>query len=137
MLDMAGVRADTSVLDHACGAGSQTLDAARRVGPHGTVVAADISETMLDHVRHNARALGLDNVTTIAGAAEDLDLDLVEVLEQLMDASGLVGIEQRTLDVPLRMSSADEALTMMMEALAPTEQSSVTVQARCRPRRGR
>jgi SAM-dependent methyltransferase len=74
MLAMAAVDAGARVLDLACGAGSQTLDAARRVGPWGCVVASDISDTMLQHVHENARAAGLANVTTLAGAAEDLDV---------------------------------------------------------------
>jgi ubiquinone/menaquinone biosynthesis C-methylase UbiE len=74
MLAMAGIRAGARVLDLACGAGSQTLQAARRVGPQGHVVASDIADTMLHHVRENARAAGLANVTTLSGAAEDLDV---------------------------------------------------------------
>jgi hypothetical protein len=34
----------------------------------------------------------------------------------LLVAAGFVGVEQRTLDVPLRMPSAADALTMMREA---------------------
>jgi SAM-dependent methyltransferase len=74
MLAMAGVDTGARVLDLACGAGSQSLQAARRVGPQGHVVASDIANTMLHHVRENARAAGLINVTTLAGAAEDLDV---------------------------------------------------------------
>lgn len=74
MLDMAGVVPGARVLDVACGAGSQTLLAARRVGPEGHVLAADISEKMLEHLTESVRAARLDNVSTILGAAEDLDL---------------------------------------------------------------
>jgi ubiquinone/menaquinone biosynthesis C-methylase UbiE len=74
MLAMADVHAGTRVLDLASGAGSQTLAAARRVGAQGSLVASDISDTMLHHVRENARAARLANVTTLAGAAEDLDV---------------------------------------------------------------
>ena len=42
MLDMAGIDAGMRVLDLACGAGSQSLRAAERVGPRGRVVAIDI-----------------------------------------------------------------------------------------------
>ncbi|HEU4342193.1 MAG TPA: class I SAM-dependent methyltransferase [Candidatus Binatia bacterium] len=76
MLAMAGADSGAWVLDLASGAGSQTLQAARRVGSGGHVVASDIADTMLHHVRENARAAGLANVTTVAGAAEDLDLPL-------------------------------------------------------------
>ena len=75
MFEMAGIVPGAQVLDLASGAGSQTLHAARRVGAGGRVVASDISETMLHHVRENARAAGLENVATLAGAAEDLDLE--------------------------------------------------------------
>jgi SAM-dependent methyltransferase len=74
MLAMAGVDAGARVLDLASGAGSQTLRAAQRVGPHGHVIASDIADTMLHHVRENARLAGVTNVTTLVGAAEDLDL---------------------------------------------------------------
>jgi ubiquinone/menaquinone biosynthesis C-methylase UbiE len=193
MLVLANVDSGARVLDLACGAGSQTLGAAHRVGARGSVVASDISETMLGHVRENARAAGLTNVTTLAGAAEDLDVaaesfDAVicrlglmlfvdparalvavaralrpegrvavvvfttpaanpfmaqpmqvllrhagmkppapgqpgifalgspGVLEHFLAGSGFVGVKQRTLDVPLRLPSAAEALTMMQEA---------------------
>jgi ubiquinone/menaquinone biosynthesis C-methylase UbiE len=38
-------------------------------------LASDISEQMLDHVQEHARAAGLDNVTTLAGAAEELHIE--------------------------------------------------------------
>lgn len=75
MLAMAGVETGARVLDLACGAGSQTLRAAHRVGAQGHVTASDIADTMLRHVQENARAAGLANVTTLTGAAEDLDVD--------------------------------------------------------------
>ena len=74
MLSMAGVDTGMRILDIACGAGSQTLRAARRVGPQGHVLATDIAETMLWHVQENARTAGLSNITTLAGAAEELNL---------------------------------------------------------------
>jgi cyclopropane fatty-acyl-phospholipid synthase-like methyltransferase len=81
MLDMADVGAGQRVLDLACGAGSQTLRAAQRVGPEGHVVANDIAEPMLHHVQEAARLAGSSNITTLACAAEDLD-----VAEQSFDA---------------------------------------------------
>jgi ubiquinone/menaquinone biosynthesis C-methylase UbiE len=51
MLAMAGGDLGAWVLDLASGAGSQTLQAARRVGPHGHVVASDIAEMMRHQVR--------------------------------------------------------------------------------------
>jgi ubiquinone/menaquinone biosynthesis C-methylase UbiE len=72
MLDMAGVDAGMRVLDLACGAGSQSLRAAARVGPKGRVVASDVSATMLMHVQEAAKRRGLSNIETLECAAEDL-----------------------------------------------------------------
>jgi ubiquinone/menaquinone biosynthesis C-methylase UbiE len=76
LIDMVGIRPGMRVLDLACGAGSQTILAARRVGPTGNVLACDISATMLDHVRANVTAAGLRNVETVECAAEELDTAL-------------------------------------------------------------
>ena len=73
LIDMAGIRSGFRVLDLACGAGSQSILAAKRVGPNGIVVAIDISPTMLEHVRRNANNAGLRNIETFECAAEDLD----------------------------------------------------------------
>jgi SAM-dependent methyltransferase len=72
MLDMAGIEPGNRVLDLACGAGSQTMQAAKRVGSKGRVVASDISATMLQHVQANAERAGLDNIETLESAAENL-----------------------------------------------------------------
>jgi ubiquinone/menaquinone biosynthesis C-methylase UbiE len=76
LIEMAGVRPGMRVLDLACGAGTQTIQAAARVGANGNVVACDISATMLAHVRQNAAAAGLRNVTTLECPAEELDVML-------------------------------------------------------------
>lgn len=72
MLDRAGVAADKRVLDLASGAGSQSLRAAQRVGPNGSVLACDISPTMLAYVREKAKHKGLGNIETLECAAEEL-----------------------------------------------------------------
>lgn len=73
LIDMAGVRSGMRVLDLACGAGTQSIQAAKRVGPSGVVVAIDISPTMLEYVRRNAIGAGLRNIETRECGAEDLD----------------------------------------------------------------
>ncbi len=72
LLDMAAIEGGQRVLDVACGAGAQTIQAAKRVGPEGVVVASDISGTMLEHVRQNAAKAGLANIQTVESAAEEL-----------------------------------------------------------------
>jgi ubiquinone/menaquinone biosynthesis C-methylase UbiE len=65
MLDMARVGPGSHVLDIAAGAGEQTLSAARRAGPGGSVLATDISPTILRYALAAARGAGLDNVSTL------------------------------------------------------------------------
>ena len=73
LIDMAGIRPGMRVLDLACGAGSQSIQAAQRVGPTGKVVASDISGAMLEYVRQNASRAGLRNIETLECAADELD----------------------------------------------------------------
>jgi ubiquinone/menaquinone biosynthesis C-methylase UbiE len=64
MLDLAGVDSGSRVLDVAAGAGGQSIAAGRRAGSDGSVVATDLSPTILEHAVDAARAAGLDNVTS-------------------------------------------------------------------------
>jgi ubiquinone/menaquinone biosynthesis C-methylase UbiE len=73
LLDMAGLRSGMRALDLACGSGSQTIQAAKRVGPNGRIVASDISATMLDHLRRNASRAGLENIEALECSADELD----------------------------------------------------------------
>ena len=62
MLDLAGVQAGSRVLDVAAGTGESTLMAARRVGPVGYVLAADVSASMLNVAAEAASKENLTNV---------------------------------------------------------------------------
>ena len=64
-----------TVLDLGCGAGFDTLLAARQVGPAGRVIAVDMTEAMLEKARAGAQALGLSNVDLRHGYAEELPAD--------------------------------------------------------------
>jgi SAM-dependent methyltransferase len=75
LLDLAGIHEGTRVLDIAAGSGGQTIEAARRVGPSGAVLATDISSNILDHAAASARAAGLANVATRVMDGETLDVD--------------------------------------------------------------
>ena len=74
MLDRARIGRGARVLDLAAGAGGQTLAAARRVAPSGSVLATDISPEILAYAAEAARAAGLANVETLEMDGEDLDL---------------------------------------------------------------
>jgi SAM-dependent methyltransferase len=75
LLDLAGIHVGTRALDIAAGSGGQTLEAARRVGPSGAVLATDISANILDHAEASARAAGLANVATRVMDGEKLEVD--------------------------------------------------------------
>lgn len=75
MLDLVGVTIGSRVLDLGAGTGDQTLLAAQRVGPTGTVMATDISSSMLDLAREAAQAADLVNVQTQVMDAQDLKLE--------------------------------------------------------------
>ena len=75
MLDMAGIRAGSRVLDVAAGAGEQTLVAARRVGPTGFVLATDIAPNILALAAEDARRAGLTHVETREMDGEHLDFE--------------------------------------------------------------
>jgi arsenite methyltransferase len=51
-----------TVLDIGCGAGTDLLIAARRVGPNGRAIGIDMTEGMRDRARSSAAAAGLSNV---------------------------------------------------------------------------
>ncbi len=64
MLELAGVDTAGHVLDVAAGAGGQSIAAARRVGPNGTVLATDLSPVILQHAARAAAAAGVENIST-------------------------------------------------------------------------
>ena len=74
MLDLAGLRPGQRVLDLAAGTGDQTLLAAKRVLPGGSVLAVDISASMLEGAQEAAREAGLKNVETLVSDGSQLEL---------------------------------------------------------------
>ena len=74
MLDLAGIGAGDRVLDVAAGTGEQTLAAARRVGPTGSVLATDISASMLAVAADVLGQEGWTNVETLVADARHLKL---------------------------------------------------------------
>jgi len=69
------LRAGETVVDVGCGAGFDTLLAARQVGPAGRVIAVDMTPAMLDKTSLAAKELGLENVDARLGFAEELPVE--------------------------------------------------------------
>jgi ubiquinone/menaquinone biosynthesis C-methylase UbiE len=74
MLEAACLVPGNHVLDIAAGTGDQSILAARRVGPGGSVLATDISAEMLNITAQVAKLEGLTTITTRVMDAQQLDL---------------------------------------------------------------
>lgn len=108
MLDLAGVKTGSRVLDVAAGAGEQTLRAAHRVGPAGHVLATDISPAILEHAAAMAREAGLSHVATCELDGEVLDELPAETFDAVISRVGLIYFPDQ-----------QKALTGMKHALKP------------------
>jgi SAM-dependent methyltransferase len=90
MLDLAGVKPGSHVLDVAAGAGEQTLAAARRAGAGGRVLATDISPAILEYAANAARNAGLKNVETLELDGERHDTLPAESFDAAISRVGLI-----------------------------------------------
>lgn len=93
VLDRVGLRPGETVLELGPGPGAFTLDAARRVGPQGQLIAVDIQPEMIAQVQARVRQAGLNNVQTHVASVYELPLEdasvdrafLVTVLAEIPD----------------------------------------------------
>ncbi len=104
-----------TVLDLGCGAGFDTLLAAKKVSPNGKVMGLDMTPEMVAKARHNASLLGATNVMFLLGEIESLPLpdssvDLVVsngVLNLCPDKPRILGEVFRVLKSGGRLQMAD------------------------------
>jgi arsenite methyltransferase len=66
------LRPGERVVDVGCGAGIDSLIAARKAGPDGQVIGVDMTPSMLEKARQGAKEAGLRNVEFREGYAEEL-----------------------------------------------------------------
>ncbi len=93
ILDRVGIQPGERVLELGPGPGAFTLEAARRVGAEGRLIAVDIQPEMIAQVEKRVREAGLINVETHVADAYHLPLDdasvdrafLVTVLPEIPD----------------------------------------------------
>jgi len=90
LLDMAEVAPGHRILDVAAGAGGQTLVAARRVGPAGSVLATDLSDKILEFAAADARKAGLANIETRVLDGEGLEVLNPESFDVVISRVGLI-----------------------------------------------
>lgn len=69
------LRRGERVIDVGCGAGLDSLIAARMVGPEGSVVGVDMTPAMLERAERARDQAGITNVEFRLGHAEGLPLD--------------------------------------------------------------
>jgi SAM-dependent methyltransferase len=81
------------VLDLGCGAGIDTLLAARQVGPAGRAIGLDMTEQMVERARRNAAAAGLANVEIRHGLMEELPLNDASV--DVVVSNGVLNLSTR------------------------------------------
>jgi SAM-dependent methyltransferase len=103
----ARLRPGDVVLDVGCGAGIDTLLAARAVGPRGRVIGLDMTAAMVERTRQHAAELGLDNVEVLEGLMEAIPLP---------EASADVVVSNGVLNLSTRKS---RALAEMLRVLRP------------------
>jgi ubiquinone/menaquinone biosynthesis C-methylase UbiE len=92
-LDRVAPRPGETVLELGPGPGAFTLEAARRVGPEGKLIAVDLQPEMIARVNEKVRQAGVTNVETHVANAYDLPLPdasadrafLVTVLPEIPD----------------------------------------------------
>lgn len=70
----ADIPEGVSVLDLGCGAGIDTLIAARRTGSQGKVYGVDFSEAMINRAMQSAKEAGYDNISFYVADAEKIPL---------------------------------------------------------------
>lgn len=70
-LDLAELRSGETVLDVGCGTGTLLIEAARRVGPAGSVHGIEMSAEMVAHARRKAKAQAV-TLNVLEGSADRL-----------------------------------------------------------------
>lgn len=81
------------VVDLGCGAGIDTLLAARRVAPGGRAIGVDLLASMIERARGFAAQTGLDGVEFLTGEMEELPLEDASV--DVVISNGAINLTAR------------------------------------------
>ncbi len=104
-LDRVGIRPGDRVLELGPGPGTFTVEAARRAGPEGRLIAVDIQPEMVAQVEARVQEAELTNVETHVADAYDLPLEdgevdrafLITVLQEIPDQARALAELRRVL----------------------------------------
>lgn len=116
ILDRVGIQTGECVLELGPGPGAFTVDAARRVGSEGSIIAVDIQPEMIAQVEERVREANLSNVETHVASAYELPLEnesvdrafLVTVLPEIPDQNRALAELRRVLKPGGRLSITEE-----------------------------
>jgi ubiquinone/menaquinone biosynthesis C-methylase UbiE len=75
LMEMASLQPGEKVLETACGTGLVTFRAARQVAPDGEIIATDLSGSMVELAKEEAKKHSVNNVSIQRMDAEELELD--------------------------------------------------------------
>ena len=114
ILDRVGICPGECVLELGPGPGAFTVDAARRAGSEGRLIAVDIQPEMIAQVEGRVREAGLDNVETHVASAYELP-----VADESVDRAFLVTVLPEIPD-------QDRALAELYRVIKPGGRLSVT-----------
>ena len=87
---MGELQSGETVLDIGCGAGFDSLIAARQVGETGRVISVDMTPAMLDKATAGAREAGIANIEFREGLAEALPVD--DTLIDAVISNGVINL---------------------------------------------
>ena len=73
-LDFVGIHTNATLLDAGCGTGLFSIEAARRVGPGGTVYAVDFQPQLIARIARRAQAAELHNIQATLAPVHELPL---------------------------------------------------------------
>jgi ubiquinone/menaquinone biosynthesis C-methylase UbiE len=71
-ISMLGITDGMKVVDLGAGSGFYTIEAAKKVGPHGRVYAIDVEQNLLPNIKKAAGLGGLNNIEIIWGNIEKI-----------------------------------------------------------------
>jgi arsenite methyltransferase len=92
-LRYADIQPGQTVLDLGCGGGIDTILAAQRTGPTGTVIALDFLPEMLDHTARAVQEASLSNVQLVEGEMEAIPCPDASV--DLIVSNGVINLSAR------------------------------------------
>ncbi len=120
VLDAAGIEPGMTVLELGPGPGYFTLPAARRVGPTGRVIAADIQPEMIEMLRKAAAKAGVSNLETHVADACSLPVGDSSVdVAFMVTVLGEIPNGKRALAELRRVLKPDGLITVFESALDP------------------